>query len=204
MGSARRSGPDPGDQLAGTEGLGQVVVGSELEAEQLVELVITRGEHHDGEVRVPPDLAGDIQPVQPRQTQVQDDQIRPVAPDAIEGRRSVGRGHDAKACVLKVVASELDDAWLVVDDEDGLHCLERYAAGTQTPDPPGPGVACWNARVTCPRQDRGAHSPRSRGAGDAGARTAPRGMSIHRARDWRPIVPDPASRGPGRPTRGPG
>jgi hypothetical protein len=48
---------DPGDQLARREGLGDVVVGPELEAEELVELVVARGQHHDRDRRVA-DAAG--------------------------------------------------------------------------------------------------------------------------------------------------
>ena len=44
--------PDARDQLARAERLGQVVVGAELEAEQLVELVVARGEHDDRDRRV--------------------------------------------------------------------------------------------------------------------------------------------------------
>ena len=44
--------PDAGDQLARAERLGQVVVGAQLEPEQLVELVVPGGEHHDRDRRV--------------------------------------------------------------------------------------------------------------------------------------------------------
>ena len=42
-----QDGLDPRDELARRERLGEVVVGAELEAEQLVELVVAGGEHHD-------------------------------------------------------------------------------------------------------------------------------------------------------------
>ena len=55
---AAQDRPDPGDELARAERLGQVVVGAELEAEQLVQLVVAGGEHDHRQVRVAPDRRG--------------------------------------------------------------------------------------------------------------------------------------------------
>ena len=110
-----------GDQLARRERLGQVVVGAEFEAEQLVELVVARGEHDDRRRRVAADLAGDVEAVGAGQAQVEDDEVRVLAPVRLEGGRAVGRGQDRVAGVLEVVARELHDRGFVIDDEDGLH-----------------------------------------------------------------------------------
>ncbi len=113
--------PDAGDQLARTERLGEVVVGAQLEPEELVQLVVPRGEHHDRDRRVAPQLPCDVESVEARQTEVEHDQVRPAAAGRRQGSGSVAGGQDGEARVLEVVAGELDDLRFVVDDEDGLH-----------------------------------------------------------------------------------
>ena len=90
VGSAQH-GPDAGDELARAERLGQVVVGTELEAEQLVELVVARREHDDRDRRVAAQLAGDVEAVEPGQAEVEHDEVGSIAPrgiDSARGRRS--------------------------------------------------------------------------------------------------------------------
>ena len=67
--------PDARDELARAERLGQVVVGAELEPEQLVELVVAGREHHDRDRRVAAQLAGDVEAVEAGQAEVEDDQV---------------------------------------------------------------------------------------------------------------------------------
>ena len=81
-----QDGPDPGDELARAERLGQVVVGAELEAEQLVELVVARGEHDDRDGRVAAQLAGDVEAVEPGQAEVEDDEVGVALADRRRGR----------------------------------------------------------------------------------------------------------------------
>ena len=62
-----------------------------------------------------------VEAVHARQAEVEHDQVRAQRPGRREGRRPVGRGHDVEAGVREVVARELDDPRLVVDDEDPAH-----------------------------------------------------------------------------------
>jgi hypothetical protein len=114
-------GADPRDQLAWAEWLRQVVVRPELQPEQLVELVVPRGQHDDGDVRIPPDPPRDVEPVEARQAQVEDHEVGLVAMDRIDRRRTVVGGEDRETRVLEVVAGEGDDLRLIVDDQDRLH-----------------------------------------------------------------------------------
>ena len=93
--------PDAGHQLARAERLGQVVVGTELETEQLVELVVTGREHHDRDRRVAAQLPGHVEAVEPGQPEVEDDQIGPPLADRRQGatgrrRRSARRSPRAR------------------------------------------------------------------------------------------------------------
>ncbi len=68
-----------------------------------------------------PQLAGDIEPVQPGQAEVQHDQIRTALADRRQRGRTVARREDREARVLEVVAGQGGDLRFVIDDEDGLH-----------------------------------------------------------------------------------
>ena len=67
---------DPAHQLAQAERLGQVVVGAELEADDLVDLVVARGQDEDrhlGAGRA--QAAQDLEPVDARQADVEHDEV---------------------------------------------------------------------------------------------------------------------------------
>ena len=90
----RRSGPPfgpaqhrahAGDELLGAEGLDHVVVGAELETDELVGLLAPGGQHDDRHIRRSADLARDLQPVRAGQSKVEDDQVR--RPRAEGGQR---------------------------------------------------------------------------------------------------------------------
>src|SRR5206468_2752561 len=62
-GAATRDGADAGDQLAQAEGLHDVVVGAELEADDAVALLAARGDDDDRHVRPRAQLAADVEAV---------------------------------------------------------------------------------------------------------------------------------------------
>ena len=131
----------PRHQLARAERLGQVVVGAELEADQLVALLDARGEHDDRHAGVLAQRPRHVEAVHLRQAQVEHDEIR-LARSRLRQRVRPGAGHrHAEAGLLQVVAADCRDARLVVHDQDLLH------------------------RVTCHR--RSGHAVRSGGGGPA-------------------------------------
>ncbi len=66
---------DPGQQLFGTERLGDVVVGAEVERLHLVGLVAARREHDDRHLRGPPDAPADLGAFEIGQAEVEHDEI---------------------------------------------------------------------------------------------------------------------------------
>ena len=123
---------DARQQLARGEGFGQVVVRTQLQAQDAVGLVAARGEHDDGQRR----RAGTAQltaqgdAVSTRQHQVQHQQI-----DALRGQHlahlpPVGGHAHLQALALQVFGSQFADAGVVIDDQDvvgrgrrhGGHC----------------------------------------------------------------------------------
>src|SRR5690349_574467 len=71
---------DARQELGEPERLGDVVVATGIETEHDVDLAVTRGEDHDRHVRVgPADPAAHLDAVEIRQTEVEQDQLGPVA-----------------------------------------------------------------------------------------------------------------------------
>ena len=73
---APEHGPHARQELGHAEGLGDVVLGAELEAHHLVHLRAARGEHRDRHfVALAAQCAEHLEAVQPREHHVEDDEI---------------------------------------------------------------------------------------------------------------------------------
>ncbi len=118
---APKNRSNAGHELAGAERLGDVIVGAQLQPHQLVRLVVTGGEHDDRQSGGAPDLAGDVEPVDARQAKVQDHEVRVLGVDAHESLAPVPGTEHREAGALEVVAHDLGDLVLVVDDQNRLH-----------------------------------------------------------------------------------
>ncbi len=106
------------DELTWTERLGHVVVGTQLEADHLVGLVIAGGEHDDRDPGVASEATRHLEPVEPRKPEVQHDQVGALGPGAHQCLRAIASGGHRETRPLEVVADELHDLRLIVDDED--------------------------------------------------------------------------------------
>jgi len=124
-------GLDPGDERPGVERLRDVVVGTQLETDDRVDVIVAGRQHEHGGIAAATDLATDLQPVDLRQHEVQDHEIRVVAGVFRQGFLAVRGGDDGEPFLLEIEADEVDDVALVVDDEDRLHALgsARSAGG---------------------------------------------------------------------------
>ena len=96
---------DPGGQLAQAERLGDVVVGAELEADDLVELGILGRQHHDRHARLGPDDPADLDPGQLGEHQVEEDEVRPLGAEPDQRLAPVGRRTTRKPSVSSASTS---------------------------------------------------------------------------------------------------
>ena len=99
--AAPHHGANTRQQLADPEGFRQIVVGPAVQSEHLVRLVAARGEHEDRYVAVrgiAPYRPADGQPVNPRQHQVEHDEIERLPPGEVEPL-DPGSGSDAFECL---------------------------------------------------------------------------------------------------------
>ncbi len=145
---ASKNGPDPGHQLAGGEGLGDVVVGTELEAQDPIHLVVpgTEDQHRGGPAarRSAPRLAvrggltvakptTDVEPVEiPRQPDVHHDQLGVLPLHERQPSLPVVRLQDSESIAAQVHGHQVGDVMVILDHHQGL-----FAGHHTTSLPPG-------------------------------------------------------------------
>ncbi|MNL31347.1 hypothetical protein D3C87_1531310 [compost metagenome] len=122
--AAAQQGLDAGDQLAEAEGLDQVVVGADLEADDAVDLLALGGEHDDGDVvLLAAQKAADLEAAQLGQHEVQNDQVGLRELDLLEGLLPIVGLYDLVALLHESELDGLDDHLFVVDKQNLLgHC----------------------------------------------------------------------------------
>ena len=109
---------DARNELARIERLRQVVVGADLESDDLVDVLVARGQHQDRHVGVLADALADLDPVDVGKHQVEHDQRRILGRGQCERLRAVRGRLDDVARVLQVERNERGDRALVLDDQD--------------------------------------------------------------------------------------
>ncbi len=124
-GSARESaenGANASGELASVEWLRQVIVGADLQADDAVNLVATRGEQQNGDI-----VAGLAQPTQQFKAgelgehYVQDDDGEGFGGDQGEAGFGIVRAGDAEALSFEKLHDELAQLHVIVDDQYPVH-----------------------------------------------------------------------------------
>jgi hypothetical protein len=129
-GGTTEQGAHPGDQLAGAEGFGEVVVGAQVEALEQGVFVGPGGQHEYGQapaLRRLADGTADLLASDVRQHQVEHQQLGPAfAPGGQAASAVAGLGHGV-AGVLQVRSCHLAYPRLVVDHQHPGHaCLRGF------------------------------------------------------------------------------
>ena len=134
---AAEHGFDAGYEFARAERLGNVVVGSDLEAEDAVGFAAFGGEEnyrHGSEAGSLADSAAEFEAVFAGDHDVEHEQRRTLAFGVGDDGRAVGIDADGEAVVFEVVANEAGNVGIVFDDEDAwFHGI--IVAGKQYPVP---------------------------------------------------------------------
>lgn len=120
---------DAGDEFAGVEGFGHVVVGAEFEADDLVDVVAACGEHDDGDVAFAAKFAEDLEAIEAGHHDVEDDEGGRGLLEAGDGFAAVGGVFDGIAFFFEVEGVEVADVGFVVDEEDFLGHGRLWAGG---------------------------------------------------------------------------
>ncbi len=107
-------------QFADAERFGQVVVRTALEADDRVGLAVTRREHQDRSIDVRaalPRRAAERDAVEAREHDIEQQQIEPLLPDAIERLAAVSDAFGLEPCQAQMQPQDLAYRRIVLDDE---------------------------------------------------------------------------------------
>jgi hypothetical protein len=110
----------PGNELARVERLRHVIVGADLEPDDLVDVLVACRQHQDRDVLALPDPPADVDAVHVGKHQVEHDQRRLFQLDLCERVSSRADGLDPVPGVLQVERDERSDRGLILDDQHGL------------------------------------------------------------------------------------
>ena len=110
---------DAGHEFARVEGLGQIVVGAEFEADDAIDLVALGCQHDDrGLVLGAAQAPADGKAVLARQHEVEHDEVVELARQRLVHRFGAVDGLGCEALLREVALEELAQAQVVVDDEN--------------------------------------------------------------------------------------
>jgi hypothetical protein len=134
LGAPAQHGADARQQLARLKGLGQVVVGAQLQADDAVHRVALGGEHqhrHLGRgAGQRADAAAHVQAVHVGQHQVEDDQIGRIGLHAFQSAEAVSGVRKGKSRLDQVFADHPGQAAIVFDHQQaGTHGRSVIRAG---------------------------------------------------------------------------
>ena len=147
-------------ELADRERLRDVVVRAELEADHLVELVVAGRQHDDRHRARRAQPLAHLEPVEPRQHDVEHDEVDRRVGETAQRLLAVGRLHDRVPVLLEREREHLADGVLVVDEQDrGSRFGHRRSACCQDSPRYGDGP---DPRTPSPRAPRLARTPGQR------------------------------------------
>ena len=113
-----QNGPDPGNELSGAERLGDIVIGPELQSDNLVDLGVASGEHDDRHVRRTTDLLADVLSWKAGEHEVKQHQVGSIGLEPSETFATVGHPLHLVALATKGVLERFTESGLVFDEEN--------------------------------------------------------------------------------------
>ena len=106
---------------------GDVIVGAELQAEDLVEIFVTGGQHQDDALVLLAHGAADLEPVLARQHDIQNHQIRIFLEDAGLGRIAATFDSDFKFVFPQIFSGQFGEALIVLDQQNACRHGGQYS-----------------------------------------------------------------------------
>jgi hypothetical protein len=117
------------DQHTRFDRLHHVIVGAELQAHDVVDVVVARRDDEDRQRRRRTKLFADGEAVAARQIQIEHDEVRRSALQVLDHAIAAMLDDDAKAVALQIRAHELGKTQIVFDEQDerrGIHCSDCH------------------------------------------------------------------------------
>ena len=123
---AAQDGFDAGKDLLHFKGLRDVVVGTLLEAGDLIGRLALRREHDDRCLGVLPDGAQNAPAVHHRQHDIEQHQVRLELPELVDALAAVVGDHGLIALVVEIELQKLGNIVVILDDQD-LFCHRTFS-----------------------------------------------------------------------------
>lgn len=111
---------DAGDELAGAERFGHVVVGADREPDELLDLFAACGEYHHIAVGESSQRPAHLNAVEDRQPEIENHHVRVDLPGLVDGLSAVVGQRHLEAVPLEVTGDQPGQRSFVVDDQDPL------------------------------------------------------------------------------------
>jgi hypothetical protein len=113
--------PDARQQFVERERLGDVVVGPGAQGDDLVCHLIAGGKHYDRDVRRAPNVFEELEAIEPRKANVEQDDVRRVPLEDLDTLSAVMGGHDTKALEPEASLEQRQQVLVIVDKQDSRH-----------------------------------------------------------------------------------
>ena len=114
------------DQHARLDRLDDVVIRAELEADDVVDVVVARGDDEDRQIRGGAQLLAHGEAVAARQPEVEHHEVRHFALQVLDDAIAAVLDGDPEAVALQISAHQLCEAQIVFDQQDeGRRCSSR-------------------------------------------------------------------------------
>ena len=119
--AAAQHGLDAGHDLLGIEGLDNIVIGAQLQAQHLIEGFALGGEHDDGAIALLADLPANLPAIQLGHHDIQEDKRGLFALELGHGFFAIVGHYHLEALLFQVQAQQLADIQVVIGYQDLVH-----------------------------------------------------------------------------------
>jgi hypothetical protein len=109
------------EQFAGIEGLGQIVIGANLQAHDPIDILAARSQQKNANLRCCPQPSQDFETIQPRQHYIQKHHGEPAAQSALQAGISAVLSNYFKAVPRKIALEYCAQLHVIVNQEYGFH-----------------------------------------------------------------------------------
>ena len=117
---------DAGHEFAGAEGLRHIVVGTESESPDLVDVIFFGGHHENRDVLFFTNLAADVKPVDPGKHEVQYDQVKILVKSCHKALVAPGLNLHLKSAQFQIILFQIRDCFFVFNDQYFAHIFTPF------------------------------------------------------------------------------
>jgi len=111
----------PGDQLPGIERLGKIIIGAQLKADDPIDVITAGGEHYDRDRGTRSNLSQNVESVDSRQHDIEDDQVIPIVYGKFRSMLAIVAGFDIKTFRFQIIRQKITEFRIVINYQNVFH-----------------------------------------------------------------------------------